>query len=91
MIKALGILDILGHFYILLDIMELDIMGLDIMGLDIPLCGTFQTKSTENWDDELTQSAHLCNPRLALYTAVGYTFCLFRARLRRKQLTFDPS
>ena len=38
------------------------------------VCGTFQTKSAENRDDELTQSAHLCNPRLALYATIGYTF-----------------
>jgi len=38
------------------------------------VCGTFQTKVAENWDDELTQSAHLHNPRLVLYTMVGNTF-----------------
>ena len=43
------------------------------------LCGTFQTKSAENWDEEFTQSAHLRNPRLALYATVGYTFCILRS------------
>ena len=31
------------------------------------VCGTFQMKSAENWDNELTQSAHLRNSRLVLY------------------------
>ena len=47
------------------------------------ICGTFQTKVAENCDDELTQSAHLRNPCLALHTTVGYTFlrisCFFVA------------
>ena len=48
------------------------------------VCGTFQTKSAENCDDELTQSAHLRNPCLVLYTTVSYTFLylvFFCARL----------
>ena len=50
------------------------------------LCGTFQTKSAENWDEELTQSAHLRNPRLALYATVGYTF-LYLVLISRKVAT----
>ena len=37
------------------------------------VCGTFQTKSAENGEDEHTQSAHVRNPWLALYTTVGCT------------------
>ena len=50
------------------------------------MCGTLQTKSAENWDDKLTQSAHLRNPRLALYTTVGYTFS-YLALISRKVAT----
>ena len=50
------------------------------------ICGTFQTKAAENCDDELTQSAHLRNPCLALHTTVGYTF-LYLAFLSRKIAT----
>ena len=50
------------------------------------VCGTFQTKSAENWDDELTQSAHLRNLRLALYATVGYTF-LYLVLILRKVAT----
>ena len=45
---------------------------------------TIQSKSAKNWDDELTQSARLCDPRLrgprlrdprlVLYKVVTYTF-----------------
>ena len=38
------------------------------------LCSTFQTKVAKIWDETLTQSAHLCNPCLAIYIEVGYTF-----------------
>ena len=52
------------------------------------------TKQT-GLDNELTQSAHLRNPRLAIYATVGYTF-LYLALILRKvatktKLTFDPS
>ena len=40
-----------------------------------------QTKSAENWDDELTQSVHLRNSHLALYTVVGYTSLYLRLTL----------
>ena len=59
------------------------------------VCETFPTKSAENWNNERTQSAHVRNPRPALYATVGYTFYIYRlfhlfcVRLRRKQLTFD--
>ena len=47
------------------------------------VCGTFQTKSAKNWDDKLTQYAHLHNPHLALHTVVGYPF-LYLALTSRK-------
>ena len=56
--------------------------------------GTFQTKSAKNWDNELTQSAHVCNPCLALYAKVGYTplyLALKLCKVATKTMTFDPS
>ena len=50
------------------------------------VCGTFQTKSAENWDNECTQSAHLRNPHLALYTTAGYTFS-YLSRISHKAAT----
>ena len=49
------------------------------------------SKLAKIWDDELTQSAHLHNPCLAIYIAIGYTFYfeLVLCKGVMKYLTFD--